>query len=94
MLSANWNSPTGLFARIEANYFSQDLDDDPSRGFRSGDAFWQFNALAGYRFYNNQCEVSAGVLNIGDTDYHLSALNPRQEIVRDRTAVVRCRFTF
>lgn len=94
MLSANWNSPTGLFARLEANYFSQDLEDDPSRGFRSGDAFWQFNALAGYRFYNNQCEVSAGVLNIGDTDYRLSALNPRQEIVRDRTAVVRCRFTF
>lgn len=94
MLSANWNSPTGLFARLEANYFSQNLDDDPSRPYRSGDAFWQFNALAGYRFYDNQCEVSAGVLNIGDTDYSLSALNPRQEIVRDRTAVVRCRFTF
>ncbi|WP_367873527.1 tetratricopeptide repeat protein [Luteolibacter sp. Populi] len=95
MLSANWNSPTGLFARVEANYYSQDLEDDPSRGtFRDGDAFWQFNALAGYRFNSNQCEVSAGVLNIGDTDYRLSALNPRQEIVRDRTAVVRCRFNF
>ncbi|WP_035615971.1 tetratricopeptide repeat protein [Haloferula sp. BvORR071] len=94
MLSANWNSPTGLFARLEANYFSQDLDDDLSRPYRSGDSFWQFNALAGYRFYQNQCEISAGVLNIGDTDYSLSALNPRQEIVRDRTAVVRCRFTF
>ncbi|QJE97249.1 FecR domain-containing protein [Luteolibacter luteus] len=94
LLSANWNSPTGLFARLEANYFSQDLEDAPSRPYRSGDAFWQFNALAGYRFYDNQCEISAGVLNIGDTDYRLSALNPRQEIVRDRTAVVRCRFTF
>jgi tetratricopeptide (TPR) repeat protein len=95
MLSANWNSPTGLFARVEANYFSQDLEDDPSRTpFREGDAFWQFNALAGYRFNQNTCEISAGVLNIGDTDYRLSALNPRGEIVRDRTAVLRCRFNF
>ena len=36
----------------------------------------------------------AGVLNIGDTDYQLSSLNPYSEIVRDRTAVIRCRFTF
>jgi len=95
MLSANWNSPTGLFARVEANYFSQDLEDDPSRGtFRSGDAFWQFNALAGYRFNQNQCEISGGVLNIADNDYRLSPLNPRQEIVRDRTAVLRVRYSF
>lgn len=95
MLSANWNSPTGLFARLEANYFSQDLEEDPSRvPFRSGDSFWQFNALAGYRFNDNRCEISAGVLNLGGTDYQLSPLNPRAEIVRDRTAVVRCRFTF
>ena len=95
MLSANWNSPTGLFARVEANYFSQDLEEDPSRTpYHSGDSFWQFNALAGYRFNQNQCEISAGLLNIGGTDYHLSPLNPRAEIVRDRTAVIRCRFTF
>ena len=95
MLSANWNSPTGLFARIEANYYSQDLEEDPSRTpYHPGDSFWQFNALAGYRFLNNQCEISAGVLNIGDTNYQLSSLNPYSEIVHDRTAVIRCRFTF
>lgn len=95
MLSANWNSPTGLFARAEANYFSQDLEEDPSRTpFHSGDSFWQFNLLGGYRFNDNQCEISAGVLNIGGTDYSLSPLNPRSEIVRDRTAVLRCRFNF
>ena len=95
MLSANWNSPTGLFARVEANYFSQDLEEDPSRlPVRSGDSFWQFNALAGYRFNENRCEVSAGVLNIGGTDYQLSPLNPRAEIVRDRTAVLRVRYSF
>jgi tetratricopeptide (TPR) repeat protein len=95
MLSANWNSPTGLFARVEANYYHQDLDDDPARGLiRSGDSFWQFNALAGYRFNQNQCEIAAGVLNIGGTDYQLSSLNPRNEIVRDRTAVLTLRMSF
>jgi tetratricopeptide (TPR) repeat protein len=95
MFNANWNSPSGLFARIEANYYHQDLDDDPARGLtRSGDSFWQFNALAGYRFNRNQAEIAAGVLNIGGTDYQLSPLNPRNEIVRDRTAVLRLRMSF
>ena len=94
MFNANWNSPSGWFARLEANWFSQDLDDDPARPYRSGDSFWQFNALAGYRFFDNQCEITAGVLNIGDTDYQLSPLNPRQEIVRDRTGVLRIRMNF
>jgi tetratricopeptide (TPR) repeat protein len=94
MLSANWNSPSGFFARIEANYLTQDLDDDPSRAARAGDSFWQFNALAGYRFLQNRCEISAGVLNIGDADYNLSPLNPREEILRERTAVVQARLTF
>jgi len=95
MFNANWNSPTGLFARVEANYYHQDLDDDPARGLtRSGDSFWQFNALAGYRFNKNQAEIAAGVLNIGGTDYQLSPLNPRNEIVRDRTAVLRLRMSF
>jgi tetratricopeptide (TPR) repeat protein/outer membrane receptor protein involved in Fe transport len=95
MFNANWNSPSGLFARVEANFYHQDLDDDPARGLtRSGDSFWQFNALAGYRFNRNQCEIAAGVLNIGGTDYQLSPLNPRNEIVRDRTAVLRLRLSF
>jgi hypothetical protein len=95
-LNANWNSPTGLFARLEANFYSQDLEDNPNGVVppRSGDSFWQFNAMVGYRFNRNLCEVSAGVLNLGDTDYRLSPLSPRGEIARDRTAVVRCRFSF
>lgn len=95
MLSANWNSPTGWFARLEANWLSQDIEDDPSRlPVRPGDSFWQFNALAGYRFHRSRCEITAGVLNLGDTDYQLSPLNPRGEIVRDRTAVLRVRYNF
>ena len=94
-----WNSPGGFFARAEANWFCQNLDDDP-RGLaagaspRKGDAFWQFNAMLGYRFWRNQGEVSVGVLNLGDTDYRLSPLNPYGEIVRGRTAIVTCRLSF
>jgi len=95
MFSANWNSPQGWFARLEATWFSQDLEDDPARGFpRSGDAFWQFNTLAGYRFNQNRSEITVGVLNLGDTDYRLSPLSPRAEIIRERTAVLRVRHSF
>lgn len=99
MLSANWNSPSGMFATVEANWYLQDLDDDPN-GLapgatpRDGDDFWQFNALVGYRFNDNLCEVSAGVLNIADSDYRLSPLSPYGNIARERTAVIRCRFSF
>ncbi|MDZ4405032.1 MAG: tetratricopeptide repeat protein [Prosthecobacter sp.] len=98
-LSLNWNSPRGFFARMEGNWYSQYLGDDP-RGLpagtapRQGDEFWQFNAFAGYRFHRNMCEVSAGLLNIGDQDYQLSPLSPYFDIARERTFVVRCRFSF
>ena len=94
-LYANWNSPGGFFAHLEANGFYQSLDDDPARGLhRSGDRFVQFNAWAGYRFKRNLCDVTAGVLNLGGTDYQLSPLNPHGEIARDRTFFVRCRLSF
>jgi tetratricopeptide (TPR) repeat protein len=95
-LHADWNSPTGLFARVEANWYSQDLDDDPRSGGppRNGDAFWQFNAFAGYRFNDNLCEVSAGILNIGDSGYHLSPLTPHADLVQRQTAIVGCRLSF
>ena len=98
-LNAHWNSPTGLFATVEANWYLQDLDDDPlgqapGAAPREGDEFWQFNALLGYRFNRNQSEVSVGVLNIADSDYRLSPLSPYGNIARERTAVIRCRFNF
>lgn len=95
-LFGNWNSPTGLFARAEANWYKQDLEDDLNRigGVRDGDEFWQLNAFLGYRFMQNQGEVSVGVLNINDADYNLSPLNPYGNLARERTAVLRCRFSF
>ncbi len=59
-----------------------------------GDDFWQFNVVAGWRFLRNQCEVSFGFLNITGADYQLDPLNPYFELPRDRTFVVRAKFSF
>jgi hypothetical protein len=93
-LYCNWNSPRGLFARLEANWYSQHLADDPNELPRNGDDLWQINAQVGYRFNRNRAEISVGMLNINDADYRLSPLNPYGDIPRERAAVVRCRFTF
>jgi hypothetical protein len=61
---------------------------------RAGDEFFQLNAWAGYRFNRNLCEITAGVMNIGDSDYQLSPLNPHAEIARERTFFVGCRMGF
>ncbi len=61
---------------------------------RPSEDFWQFNAFAGYRFRRDQCEISVGVLNLTDEDYRLNPLNPYEELVRERTFVVRCRLNF
>ena len=58
------------------------------------DNFWQFNVHAGYRFSRNRCEVSCGILNLANRDYHLSAVNPYEELPRERTFVVRCKLNF
>jgi hypothetical protein len=94
---ANWNSPTGWFARAEANWYAQDLD-GALAGARidglPGDDFWQFNVQLGYRFYRNLCEVSAGVLNLSDTDYRISPLTYTRELPRERTFFIRTRLSF
>ena len=98
-LAANWNSPTGLFARVEAVWNKQSLQDDllniPVGGVpREGDDFWQYNAMVGYRFHRSLCEISAGILNIAGEKYHLSPLNSHPELPREQTVVLRCRLSF
>lgn len=95
---ANWNHASGLFTRAEATHYDQE-----NKGYAPGslgtdgstsDQFWMINAFAGYRFMQNRAEVSAGVLNITDTDYQLNSLNPLTDLPRKRTLAVRCRFSF
>ena len=98
-----YNHPSGFFARSEANWYKQDndtltaVDRSLNRFVNSGpagDDFWQFNVIAGWRFYRNQCEISVGCLNIGDADYQLDPLNPYVELARSRTLMVRARVSF
>jgi tetratricopeptide (TPR) repeat protein len=91
-LGVNWNHESGVFARADALWTNQEND-----GFvpaEPGDSFWQLNALIGYRFPRNRGEVSAGVLNLLDTDYQLEPLSPFLELPHERTLFVRCRVTF
>ena len=60
----------------------------------TGDDFWQFNVLAGWRFHRNRCEISGGLLNLGGQDYRLDPLNPSEDLPRERTWVVRCKLDF
>jgi tetratricopeptide (TPR) repeat protein len=97
-----YNHPSGFFARADALWFNQENDgyaavDDPRTPFderKPGDNFWQFNLAAGYRFYKNQCEVSCALLNLTGEDYRLNPLNPYIELPRDRTLMVRVKFSF
>ena len=103
---ALYNHPSGFFARAEANWYRQRNDDfisaNDSSGVRlrtanfglAGDDFWQVNAMAGWRFHRNQCELSGGLLNLAGQDYRLSPLNPHEDLARDRTLVLRCRLSF
>ena len=99
-LTAAYNHPSGFFARGEALWYNQENDSFPAdpanhgRDPRPGDDFWQFNAITGWRFRQNTCEVSCGVLNLSGQDYRLEPLNSYFELPRDRTFFVRCKFSF
>lgn len=92
MLHANWNSPCGLFATVEGNWYLQSnqyyVPDEP------GDDFWQFNVLAGYRFARRKAEAELGLLNITDRNYQLNPLTYYNELPRQRTLVARFQFNF
>lgn len=97
---ANWyrqdndELTTGSFVQRNINTGHSELHSKTHNRGQPGEDFWQFNFLAGYRFHRNQCEVSGGVLNLTGADYLLNPLNPYNNLVRDRTLVVRCKFQF
>jgi hypothetical protein len=87
-----FNHPSGFFAQGQALWTAQHND-----GFGSAigdEEFWQFNALAGWRFFGRRLEVTAGLLNLSDRDYKLHPLNLAAQLPRDRTLVARLRFLF
>jgi hypothetical protein len=82
-----FNHPSGFFSRLESLWFNQyNYDYSPSL---PGDDFFQENILVGYRFRHQYGEISFGVLNLSNTDYHLNPLNTYSEIPTGRCFVFR-----
>jgi len=91
-LFAIFNHHTGFFSQFESLWFSQN-----NRGYAHnipGDDFWQFNVFAGYRFPRRWVEITVGVQNLTDQDYHLNPLNLLAELPRGRTFFASLRFSF
>jgi tetratricopeptide (TPR) repeat protein len=91
-LATIYNHPSGFFAQLQALWNSQS-----NQGYAPdipGDDFWQFNALAGYRFAGRKVELTLGVLNLTDQDYRLNPLTLYTELPRERTFLARFHFNF
>ena len=91
-LFAIYQHACGFFARGEALWRAQDNRGDG--GLMPGDDFWQFNAWAGWRFFERRAEIALGVLNLSDQDYRLNPLNLTSELPRERTFVANFKFNF
>ena len=81
-----------MFSQFEADWYSQ--SNHGYAGAQPGDEFWQLNLVAGYRFPRRRAEVSLGLLNLTDSDYHLDPLTFYSELPRGRTLAARLRFNF
>ncbi len=91
-LFAAFNHRCGFFTRAESLWNVQS-----DRGYAPdlpGDDFWQLNFFAGYRFPRRHAELSLGLLNATDRDYHLNPLTLYNELPRQRTLMASLKFNF
>jgi hypothetical protein len=91
-LSATWLDPSGFFSRGEFWWFAQNLSGSGPQP--PGDSFPQLNIYAGYRFPNRHGELTFGVLNLTDENYHLSPLNYYLELPRERVYYTKFSLNF
>jgi hypothetical protein len=89
-LFAAYNHPSGFFFRVESLWYHQNNNaynpPEPTVNF------WQDNILAGWRLRRQRGEISFGILNLEDHDYHLNPLTQYTELPRSR--VFEARLTF
>ena len=52
------------------------------------------NLYAGWRFRRHRGDVTLGILNLTDQDYHLTPLTPYNELPRERVFYARLRLNF
>ncbi len=83
--------PSGFFARVEGVFSHQNHDGTTPV---ANESVWQWNAWAGYRFWQRRAEISAGILNINDQDYQLHPVHYYNELPRERTFAARFRLSF
>jgi Tfp pilus assembly protein PilF len=91
-LEALAQHPSGLFAGVQAVWWSQALKADLAG--LPGDTFWQENLLVGYRFPRRHAEITVGILNLGDNDYRLHPINLYPDLPRSRTFFARLQLNF
>jgi outer membrane receptor protein involved in Fe transport len=91
-LEALAQHPSGLFAGLQAVWWSQTLSKDLSG--LPGDRFWQENLLLGYRFPRRYAEITLGILNLGDANYRLHPINLYPDLPRSRTLFVSLQLNF
>lgn len=91
-LAAIYNSRKGFFANFQAIWYHQS-NEGYSPSLPDSD-FWQLNFFTGYRFPNRKAELQIGLLNLTDQDYRLNPLTLYNELPRERTLSLRCRFRF
>jgi len=87
-----YNHRSGFFVQLQALWNRQS-----NKGYFAdmpGDDFWQFGAIAGYRFPRRKAELTLGVLNFTDQDYRLNPLTLYDELPRGRTFMSQLRFSF
>jgi tetratricopeptide (TPR) repeat protein len=91
-LFALWNHASGFFARAESQWYHQE-NHGCSPALASED-FWQHNLIAGYHLKRQRGDLSLGVLNLADANYHLNPLNPYSELPRERVFIARLKLNF
>jgi hypothetical protein len=91
-LNGSFQAPCGLFAGVDAQYWSQTLHNDLA-GI-PGDHFWQLNIEGGYRSPRRRMEVTLGLLNATGGDYRLYPINLYPDLPRSRTFFARLQLNF
>ena len=87
-----FNHPSGFFALADVYWYHQN-----NFGYTPalpGDSFPQLNLYAGYYFARRHAQLTLGILNVTDQDYHLNPLNYYAELPRKITFTLGLNFVF
>ncbi len=87
-----YNHPSGFFGQFQTRWHGQ--QNGGYSGTRPDTELWQFDVFAGYRFPRRKMQLTVGMLNLTDQNYHLNPLNYHQALPRERTFLARLQFDF